>query len=220
MPIPRSVTRQVRGVVSLALQRAVARDLEDAVARIFDAAVEHWHEADWITFDFHEVNCTVQLYRWCTQAVRENADLAFVTVQLEWLSLTTAMLDGKEDVATATRPDLRFTVGAVGRSVECKRLSSWGPLSLLYVEQGMSRFVTGNYGVGEPVGYMVGYVQVGPTERCIERINARVDANPDMGTTSRLASVDSSSVASRYRSLHIRPGGDLRLEHLMIDMTG
>lgn len=158
MPIFQGFADRFRGTVALALQQRVAEDIDRLIGQLFEAALVFWEQNGWLTYDREEENYTVQLYRWCKVACQQDPRFAFLVPHLEWVNLTAAILAGTESVTSANRPDLRIEIGEVGRAVECKRLAPTAPWPRAYVHKGLARFVVGNYGHDESVGYMVGYV--------------------------------------------------------------
>jgi hypothetical protein len=147
----------------------VAEQIDRLVRQLLEAAISLWEQNHWLTYDLEEENCTVQLYRWCQTACRQDRRFALLVPHLEWVNLTAAILAGVESVRSASRPDLRIEIGEVGRAIECKRLAPTGHWPRAYVHKGLARFVLGNYGHGELVGYMVGYVQVGTLAEVSDR---------------------------------------------------
>jgi hypothetical protein len=206
-------------VAAARLQDSVARELDDVLRELLDSATLMWSLAAWCAYDHREVHCTVQLYRWCGELIRSDRRFTLLNVQLEWLNLTPEMLAGTESIEFVKRPDLRVYIGSVGRSIECKRLASKGDLARRYVHDGMARFVADGYGRGEPIGYMVGYIQSGAPGTIIARVNTNVRRHPDMGEAHQLGAGTATAVACWHESRHVRASDTIRLRHLLIDMT-
>ena len=70
-------------------------------------------------------------------------------------------------------------------------------------------FVVGTYAIGEPVGFMIGYIQDSAAGELVGRINARVAAHPSMGDGQQLVEKPvGSPFAHRYGSSHQRATGE------------
>ena len=219
MPLFQDFADRFVGTVALSLQKRTAEDIDRLLRGILDTAVALWEETNWMTFDSQETNCTVQLYRWCKEACRHDPRFALVVPQLEWIDVTAAVMSGAESVKSARRPDLRFDVGATGRSVECKRLGPVGGRPRAYVYDGLARFVVGRYGHGEPVGYMVGYVQAGEIPDLVVRINDQVAGHPKMGPDQELSPLQDYESSSWSRSSHPRASDmSIRIDHLLVNL--
>lgn len=208
---------RVTGRVSIALHERAARRLPELVERLMMAALERWAANGWHTFDHLEVNCTVQLYRWLSEAQRADAGLAFLSVQIEHLLLTPAMWAGDASVTAAQRPDVRLSVGHTGVAVEAKRLVAGGSWPRKYVHDGMARFASSSYGAGEQIGLMVGYVQDSSTDGILPAVNARIETHPLMGSGHQLNDERSTRHGTWYQSNHVRPKDvSIRLLHLWV----
>jgi hypothetical protein len=212
---------RARGTVFVLLQQQVAEDIDRLIRLLLDTAVALWEQNGWKTYNKHEVNYTVQLYRWCRAAKRRDHRFAPLIPQLEWVDVTVAMMDGTESVKKADRPDLRIEIGEIGRSIECKRLRPAGGLPRAYVHEGLARFVTGNYGHDEARAYMVGYVQVGPLTKVLVKINQQVADHASMGVAHQLEVLHDNTKSSWSRSCHARAAGtSIHVDHLLVDVSG
>jgi len=213
----RAVSGRARGFVAASLQNRVAADLDVQVRDLLDAAVVLWAQASWHSYNAGEDNCTVQLYRWCTEVIRRDARFSLLTLQFQWVKLTPEMLEGLADVATAKRPDLRIQVGGAGRALECKRLSVAGQWTRDYVRDGLARFVVGNYGQDEDVGFMIGFCQNGDLDVIVDKINDEVRLDTRLDATQVLETVTVGRDSSWSRSCHPRPAGRaICVEHLLV----
>lgn len=68
---------------------------------------------------------------------------------------------------------------AVYLAIECKRIrSDANDLARLYVREGVFRFATGKYSNGHAIAGMIGYVICGNRDRCIERVAAQIEKEP------------------------------------------
>lgn len=213
----RIISDRARGAVAATLQNRIAAELDGHIRNLLDAAVDLWAENNWYSYDDGEDNCTVQLYRWCMEVARRDSRFALITPQFQWFNISPDVLLGLADVATSTRPDLRFQVGVSGRAVECKRLSVNSPWPREYVRQGIGRFAMGSYGHAEDVGFMVGYCQDGELELVVERINLQVLSDERLDGT-QVLEVDRPGHASCWsRSCHPRSDGrPICLNHLVV----
>lgn len=213
--------RRVYGTIAPLLQRYVARDLDSMIDRMLNAAVSMWAAEHWIRFDDREANCTIQLYRCIEHVIRTTADLCVLTVRLEWVQPTPAMLAGQESAQKMRRPDLRVTVGyEAGITIECKRLSLSGGYPKKYVADGMDRFVSGEYSKRETKAAMVGYTQGAECDELVAAINVAVEAHHRMGASHRLYPVEPLPfIPDMYESLHDRTRHPrIVVSHYLIDV--
>ena len=68
-------------------------------------------------------------------------------------------------------------------AIECKRIrSDTNGLARLYVKEGISRFASGKYSNGHAIAGMVGYVICGDPPKCIERVAAQLEKEPQSET--------------------------------------
>jgi hypothetical protein len=214
------LTDRQRGAVALALQEKVAEDIDRLICQLLGASISLWEHDNWMRYDDEEGNCTVQLYRCCEAARRQDLRFILLIPHLEWINLTPAMLAGDESVKTANRPDLRIEVGKVGRTIECKRLAPTGGWTRAYVHEGLARFVVGNYGRVEAVGYMVGYAQAGTLARLLTMINRQVAGHQGMGTAHQLKLLREDGASLWSRSSHPRASGKpISVDHLLVDVA-
>lgn len=215
----RDAADRVSGIVAQALRDQVAESLDERVHDLLDAAVALWERDGWTSHDGAEGDCTVQIFRWCRHLVHHDHRFLFVSVQFEWALVTRAMFAGTEKVKSAHRPDLRLEVGAVGRTIECKRLAPTGGWTRNYVYEGLSRFVVGDYAGNEPVGYMIGYVQDGRQPELLKKINLQVTGHPLMGVQDQLRCLSIGATSSWSRSSHQRKSfGAILVHHLLISV--
>ncbi len=212
--------RRVYGLIDQPLQRLLSRDIDDAIEETLIAAAASWKTDGLQRFNDEEANCTIQLYRWGDEAIRKTSTLHALSLQLEWVQPTPEMLAGKEDAGNSSRPDLRFSIGSVGRTVECKRLTARSPWLRRYVYEGMDRFVSGVYAPSEDRGNMVGYMQADEPTTIVDGINTQVAAHPAMGSSHKL--VPSSArppIQDVFRSTHIRKSSpSILLTHYLVDL--
>jgi hypothetical protein len=222
MPIFQGFADRLRGTVAVKLQEQVAQDIDRRIWLLLEASIVLWRQVNWHSYNDEEDNCTAQLYRWCDVARRSDNRLTLLVPRFQWVDLTDTMLAGDESVSSAKRPDLRIEIGAlgeIGRSFECKRLAPTGGWPRKYVYEGLARFVLGSYGRGEPVGYMVGYVQAGTFDQLLAAINMQILGHPEMGDPDQLTMLQEDGMSSWSRSFHMRSPAPIQVDHLMVDVT-
>ena len=203
------------------IQEAVARDIDELVGRLLEEAAVIWRDASWRRYDDREANCTIQMYRCSREAQRRNSLYGLLAIQIEYVMPTRGMLDAAEDATGMVRPDMRISVGDVGRVIECKRLSLSDGRPRSYVYDGMARFVCGAYASESDVEYMIGYLQADEVSEVVAAVNRHVDRHPSMGGSHALQrSVDGPiGVAHRFTSTHSRKEVEpFRIRHHILDV--
>lgn len=221
MPVLRGFVDRARGVVYHVLRDQVAAGVDVRVHEMLDAAVQRWCNEGWPASDMAEDDCTVQLHKHCLAIAHEDGRFAFMDPTFNWVYLTEGMLAGKDPVKKAKRPDLRISIGKVaGRAVECKRLALKGGLTKDYVEDGMGRFVRGEYAPSEPIGYMIGYAREDELDDLVRSINGHVETHALMGATHQLQPTASTVGAAWHHSHHTRTAFEpIDLDHLLIKVA-
>jgi hypothetical protein len=136
--------------------------------------------------------------------------------------LTRDHLDGYAEPDSAKRPDLTLALGGNRRHrihVECKRLGS-GATARQYVDEGLMRFVVGEYPAYEGRGAMVGYVQMRTIPERVAEINTHIEQHDHLGPTDCLTDrAAMGAIADVHDSSHHAAGGeDVQLTHLFVDM--
>ncbi|MGH9194341.1 MAG: hypothetical protein ACRD1T_01210 [Acidimicrobiia bacterium] len=200
------------------LKSAVVVEVDRLVERMLEIAIVTWSAAGWVRYDDMEVNCSIQLFRFGDEAIRNTPRLRVLSLNLEWFQPTVAMLHGNESAVGMRRPDLRVSVGHhAARILECKRLAASGGLPREYVEEGMTRFLSGDYEVGEDAGYMIAYLSDDEVAS-IAAVNQLVRLHPDMGNSHQLGGRRQTvPVASWYSSSHPRVDRSrLSLRHFVV----
>jgi hypothetical protein len=212
---------RIYGAIAPSIQQLISHDIDDLIDQLILDGVTRWRNANWQRFDDLEINCTVQLFRWMTEAGRSSSSLRILTVQLEWVQPTVEMIEGSESAAGMRRPDLRISIGqSAARVVECKRLALTSSFPKRYVDEGMHRFVSASYGGDDDEAAMIGYVQANEPVDIVAAVNTEVDAHADMGASHRLH-FQSSPYGSlhRYASTHTRrQRSSLSLHHYLVDI--
>lgn len=216
----RSLNR-IYGVISPTITSLISRDIDDLIDQLIVQAVDLWRLANWQRFDDLEINCTIQLFKWISEAKHRKRNLEILNVQLEYVLPTPEMMAGTQSAATMSRPDIRISIGqAAERLLECKRLSLSNSHPKLYVLQGMSRFLTEHYG-GQARAAMIGYVQADNPRKVVVAINREVAATAGMGSGAQLR-CGRSRQQSLYRYESIHHGTALTtvtLRHYILDLT-
>lgn len=214
----RDVADRVRGTVFHALRDQIAADIDQRVCDLLDEAITRWEASGWTSSDLDEDDCTVQIYKWCLELAHENGRFACITPIFNWIFVEESMFAGVKKAKTAKRPDLRITVGkSVGRAIECKRLALSNGLPKKYVDEGLARFVVGEYAPDESVGYMIGYAKGSSFAALVKQINGHIDNHTSMGQSHRLNARSTSAKTSWHRSHHdrkqLRP---IDVNHLLV----
>lgn len=210
-----------RGVVAGRLQRSAAKDIDNSIDELFECAVSGWAAEHWLRFNDHEVNCTVQLYKWCNQIKQTNPRMCLISIDLEYMILSPAIRSATQSAARMSRPDIRISIGGyAGRSVECKRLEAKSKLPGLYASKGMTRFVTGQYGAGERVGIMIGFVLNRNEPIIVKSINRAVIGNSGLGVGHTLTRLPATHIIPwQHTSTHLRSSdGPITLRHYLLDL--
>lgn len=151
---------------------------------------------------------------------------------LPWVIIPELPITNKNTGIQEGRTDLNFLHRYVpGQSrvftVECKRLHvspSSGFKSLVgeYFKEGLMRFVTERYSVGQPYGGMLGYVLNNDVESAFESIRARILAKPIellLKENSEWKSPSSIMVNEKFSgdSAHLRASsGEMTIHHLLV----
>ena len=206
------------------LAHELSPQIEKAILQLVVDGFERWQMGGFKRVGDHEDHYTVRLVA-CMREIRRERNMALVP-RYQYVEPSDAMLEGQEDPAHAPRIDMviswDFRVDDAYLSIECKRLAP-DDLARLYVVKGMDKFVRGYYGAKSEVGAMVGYVIRGPLDDVYERINARVEQAPTMGSSHKLAPagpigwLDDVFTSNHTRSSPLRA---IRLTHLFFDVRG
>lgn len=210
---------RVSGRVSQLLQQQAARRFPELIDTLLFAALERWEQNNWLTFDQSEVNCTTQLYRWLTEIKRADSRFIYVSIELEYINLTPAMLAGEESVTSAKRPDLNLVLDPINVHIECKRLQTGGTWCRYYVNKGIARFVDSSYAARSPLGVMVGYVQQVSADGLLDSVNSFVATHPLMGNGHQLSQTQAEAFGLSHRSHHPREADStIDLTHIWVQL--
>ena len=134
--------------------------------------------------------------------------------------------DANGNVSLSSSIDFVLTVGDdedVYLAYECKRLNvpytaSVRNLCGPYIDEGLMRFVTGQYSNGLPMATMIGYVMNGNNGRARQGLRRGMKARTaTLGLTDELDYPSLPGAPTRFRSTHIcRPGHSMEVEHHLL----
>lgn len=137
--------------------------------------------------------------------------------------------DANGNVSQSSSIDFVLTVGDdedVYLAYECKRLNvpyrtGVKNLCVPYVEDGLMRFVTGQYSNGLPMAMMIGYVMNGDNGRARQGLRRVMKAREaTIGLTAEMDHPSPLGAPTRFRSTHTcRPGHSMEVEHLLLPWT-
>lgn len=214
---------KILGRTSREIHALASADIDDLVHTLISEAVKSWRASGWHRWNDQEINCAVQLYRWCQRVQEDDEALDLLTIDHEWVQLTPEILEGRATANRALRPDFRVRIGrTAARLVECKRLRTGGAWSRKYVHEGMWRFISGAYASADGRGLMVGFVQSGDVAALLASINRVVLNHADLDADDCLRPIKSSTVCSEAASLHLRNDdheAQLTLDHFHINLV-
>lgn len=134
--------------------------------------------------------------------------------------------DTEGNVSLTSSIDFVLTVGddeGVYLAYECKRLNVPYPkgvknLCVPYVEDGLMRFVTGQYSNGLPMAMMIGYVMNGDNGRARQGLRRVMEKRKaTIGLKAEMDHPSPFGAPTRFRSTHTcRPGHSMEVEHLLL----
>ncbi len=134
--------------------------------------------------------------------------------------------DVNDNVSLTSSIDFVLTVGDdedVYLAYECKRLNApyrAGVANLCgaYVEDGLMRFVTGQYSNGLPMAMMIGYVMNGNNIRARQGLRRAMKARiATLGLTAEQDHPSPPGEPTRFRSTHTcKSGHSMEVEHLLL----
>lgn len=134
--------------------------------------------------------------------------------------------DANGNVSLTSSIDFVLTVGDdedAYLAYECKRLNvpyRTGVRNLCgaYVEDGLMRFVTGQYSNGLPMAMMIGYVMNGNNGKARQGLRRAMKARTaTLGLTAEQDHPSLSGASIRFRSTHMcRPGHSMEVEHHLL----
>ncbi len=134
--------------------------------------------------------------------------------------------DANGNVSQPSSIDFVLTIGDdedVYLAYECKRLNvpyaaRVRNLCVPYVEEGLMRFVTGQYSNGLPMAMMIGYVMNGDSSRARRGLRKVMKVRTaSLGLTAELDHPSLPGAPTRFRSTHTcRPGRSMEVEHHLL----
>lgn len=166
---------RVVGTMTARLQaRVVAATGERQILELVELALSRWARVGLPGAGVEENDHNVQLAGHLRQVRASDHRFYWLQPVPEAPALSHGMLEGRETSRRAKRPDISFLDSLeTGWSVECKKLSeSWHPRH--YVDEGVVRFVLGQYSPEKPLGVMVGYVYNRTVPAVASAINGRI----------------------------------------------
>ena len=148
---------------------------------------------------------------------------------ISWF-MRTLVPQESEQPPDLVEPDFLFTWGPYPSRadpsvvVEAKRLRGAGPsLAGDYVEQGVMRFVEGNYGRSHDYGIMMGYIVVAPISRAISRVSSAMDRRKGKTQQRSAFTPDNALCTSRHthHSTHLQKetAQPITLVHIFVDLS-
>jgi len=164
------------------------------VPAIIDLFLEAWDAIPYPAPDMLEEPITRVFYCYlCQHKKRTTLPFSF-SVESHEIDRSTGELLGRIDlrIQNGDQEDVYF-------AFECKRLNvvvkgKWSSLAGEYVENGMARFVTGQYAKGLDKGGMVGYVMDGQLDDAILAVKEAVEKKRELLKMGKKATLDDSSL--------------------------
>ena len=183
----------------------------------------------WLVFSLrHEVRRENRI----TAVFRSALIEAYVRAGRSWFIALEDPINDPDFGTELGRNDLRFYPPnhhgqTVFFTVECKRLrvttnSGFKHLTAEYVDQGVMRFVNGQYSSGLPCGGMVGYVMDNNTSTALASIVSEIKAKAAsirLQNGIRVPSILLPGCETSADSFHERIDGMFELHHLLVGVT-
>ncbi len=184
-------------------------------------AMGKWREEGFVRYDNRENSCTIRVFSWMLTLLetRFEADPVQIIPIVEGVTPNQDQLAGRANFATAKRPDIVLFLGgnhAVRMCVECKRFLG-SANAREYTENGILRFLTGQYITDAGRGAMIGYIMTHSIGVRVAQVNEQIRTHPSMGEDHQLG--DASPIApidDVHVSTHSSSG--ITLTHLFLDM--
>ena len=158
-------------------------DLEKSAYELVVEGFKKWESGGFKRNGNSERHFNIRM-RSCMRDVRRKRNLPFVIIY-ENTTPTDEMSEGDADPANSSRVDIalvswEYDPDEVYLTIECKLLRPQR-LPLLYVAEGINRFVQGRYGGKTRIGAMIGYVLEETPEKIIDLINPHIERRWDSG---------------------------------------
>jgi hypothetical protein len=210
--------QSVDGQLSSSLRRMASKQAPDRLHELISTAIANWETENFHAFGTDEHSYNMRLYDHMRRIKHQDAmRWALISVTLETGYPTAAQLAGNADPRQLKRPDIVARFGGVHEMhVEAKRIDDGVTLTRAYVQNGMRRFIDGEY-AHDPHGTMVGYVLGSDSDAVVAAINQRILEEADLDAVDHVART---SAAGRRCVLESEHGGGIcRLIHLHVQLV-
>jgi hypothetical protein len=190
------------------------------IPEILDLVVDSWKTFPMPKSIEHEVPITGRFCAHLRRQKRPEVHLFNIQPESDELAPGTGDLLG--------RIDLRLIHGyreEVYFALECKRLNVGKPSSLAgkYVDEGMTRFVTGKYAGGLDKGGMLGYVMDGRLDDAIEAVRKAIESRRDKLKMDGSATLAPSSLRPKSKQVketqHLQNGKPFTVHHVFVPVV-
>jgi hypothetical protein len=184
-------------------------------------AMGEWREEGFVRFDNRENSCTIRVFSWMLTLLEAKLDVDPVQIipVVEGVTPSEDQLAGRANFATAKRPDVVLYLGgnhAVRMCVECKRFLG-SANAREYTENGIRRFIAGEYITDAGRGVMIGYVMTHSIGVRVAQVNEQIRNHASMGEEHQLREASPiAPIDDVHVSTHTNSG--ITLTHLFIDM--
>ncbi len=184
-------------------------------------ALGKWREEGFLRYDNRENSCTIRVFAWMLTLLETKIadDPVQIIPVVEGVTPTREQLEGRSNFANAKRPDIVLYLGgnhAVRMCVESKRFRG-SANAQQYTENGMLRFLKGNYITDGGRGVMIGYVMTQSIGQRVTQVNEHIREHPDMGEGHQLGSA---STIAPIDDVHVsaHTANRITLTHFFLDM--
>lgn len=183
-------------------------------------AMGEWRNEGFRRYDDRENSCTIRVFSWMLtllDAKISDDDPVQIIPIVEGVTPTEDQLAGRANFSTAKRPDIVLFLGgnhAVRMCVECKRFLG-SANAREYTENGILRFLAGQYITDAGRGVMIGYVMTHSIGVRVARVNEQIRKHPSMGEGHQLG--DASPIVP-IGDVHVSTHNGVTLTHLFLDM--
>ena len=198
----------------------IESDVEKQLLSLVVDGFEQWKNSGYESYNPHEDNSTIQIVRYMRK-VRRLLGLQ-VRPEIQYEVPSDRMWQGEEHSSHAGTIDIAVVYDLccdeAYLSIECKRLETSRHYND-YVNEGILRFIRGNYASKVQTGAMLGYVRQKQPSEVINSINSQIenviDPSHILSPTTPIKWLD-----SVYTSEHTRtpPLPHFRLTHLLFPM--
>jgi hypothetical protein len=184
-------------------------------------AMGEWRNEGFRRYDDRENSCTIRVFSWMLTLLETkfDDDPAQIIPVLEGVTPTKDQLAGRANVANTKRPDIVLYLGgnhAMRMCVECKRFRG-SANAREYTENGILRFLTGQYITDAGRGVMLGYVMTHSIGQRVIQVNEKIREHPTLGDEHQLGVASAiAPIDDVHVSTHTSRG--ITLTHLFLDM--